>query len=110
MQQTIIEEAVSLHRAENPVKLHKSRIILPITPSVVTTMEGNFLERQIIDPSPESTHHCSIKILVVLVFLDVNQIEVPGNQPQTRASLSDLSKFLQELNFRLGTLRTIHTC
>jgi hypothetical protein len=70
-------------------------------------MKGNFLEQQVIDPSPESAHHCPIKILFVLVFFIVNHIEVPGNQPWTVTSLPDFSELLQELNFCLGTLRTI---
>jgi hypothetical protein len=109
MQQAIREEALPLHRAEGPIKLHKRRIIFPIAPSVVTAMKGNFLERQVVDPSPKPAHHCPIKILVVLVIFIIDQIEIPSNQPRTRASLSDFSEFLQELNIRLGTLQTIHT-
>jgi hypothetical protein len=42
-------------------------------------MEVDFLESQVINESPESTHHFPVIIGIIFIFYLVNQVKVPIN-------------------------------
>lgn len=49
--------------------------------------------------TPKSTHHCSVKIGIILIGCLINQIEIACYQPWSIAQAMDVPKLLQEHHF-----------
>jgi hypothetical protein len=73
-------------------------------------MQLYLLESQIIDASPEPSHHCPVHIMIILVLFLKDEVEIPCEQPWTRASLPNIPELLKKLNLSLIPLGPVDTC
>jgi len=64
-------------------------------------MEGDIFEGQIINESPEPTHHSPIVVDIVLILILVNQIEISCYHPRPLTGRPDVTKLLKKLNLIL---------
>jgi len=93
--------------AEEAVQVDQSWWILAIGPSVTPAVEVDLFERKLVNQSPEAAHHPSIEV-GVLIFLAIDEIEIPAQQPWSGAGSTHGAQFLQELNLIGLALRNHH--
>jgi hypothetical protein len=57
-------------------------------------MKGDIFEGQVVYETPESAHHSSIVVGVVLILILVNQIEIPSYHPRSWTGSPNVTKLL----------------
>jgi hypothetical protein len=72
-------------------------------------MKVDLLQLAIIQKAPESSHHPTVEITVVLVLIPVDQVKVPAEGPRTRVTPADIAELLQEGDLVCLSLWAINT-
>ena len=94
--------------AEDTVEVNQRGRGLLIRPSVSPTVEVNLLKREVIENAAEASHHASVDVPVVFVFISIDQVEVPAQHPWTGAIGADAAYFLKERDLLMILLRPIY--
>jgi hypothetical protein len=88
-----------VNRAQHAIKVDEGWGRLLVGPGVASTIEIDLLEDQVIHDTPKAPHHAPVEVAIVLVFVFVDEVEIPSKHPGTVALGPDVLQLLEKGNF-----------